>query len=110
RASDFRSEKHKRILGSKNIYNMNRIVILMAATVALSVSALSGIVRGEVVSPAQNLLVLPQSTTDTSMALLWDKPESHTNVTRYEVYQNDTLVGTTAADKTFYGASNLQPD
>lgn len=59
--------------------------------------------------PARNLLVLPQSETDTSLALLWDKPVVPDDVAGYEVYQNGALVATTAAGKTFYGAANLSP-
>jgi polygalacturonase len=59
--------------------------------------------------PPRNLLVLPQSETQTSIALLWDKPTNHENVAGYEVFQNDALVATTAPDKTFYEAANLTP-
>ena len=60
--------------------------------------------------PARDLLVLPQSETDASLVLLWDKPVVHDNVAGYEVYQNGELVATTAAGKTFYGAAHLVPD
>ena len=62
------------------------------------------------VAPPRNLLVLPQTETDSSLALLWDKPEPHDTVASYEVYQNDRLVATTAAGKTFFGAADLSPD
>ena len=59
---------------------------------------------------AQNLLVLPQSATDTTMALLWDKPDNHDNIAGYEVYQNGVLAATTAPGQTFYCVSNLNPN
>ncbi len=77
--------------------------------VALGMSWLSGTAGWAGVSPAQNLLVLPQTATDSSMTLLWDKPEPSTSVTRYELYQNDALIGTTAPDKTFFNATKLRP-
>jgi polygalacturonase len=58
----------------------------------------------------QNLLVLPQSETETSMALLWDKPDNHDNVAAYEVYQNGALAATTSPGQTFYCATNLTPN
>jgi polygalacturonase len=61
------------------------------------------------VLPARNLLVLPQSETETSLALLWDKPSEHENIAAYEVYQNGRLAATTVAHKTFYGVTNLAP-
>jgi polygalacturonase len=54
-------------------------------------------------------LVLPQSETETSLALLWDKPSEHENIAAYEVYQNGRLAATTVAHKTFYGVTNLAP-
>jgi YVTN family beta-propeller protein len=59
--------------------------------------------------PPRNLLVLPQSETVSSLALLWDKPITHENVAGYEVFQDGALVALTPPDKTFYGASNLAP-
>jgi len=61
------------------------------------------------VLPARNLLVLPQTQTESSLALLWDKPVEAGNVAGYEVYQDGALVATTAANQTFYGATNLAP-
>ncbi len=57
----------------------------------------------------QNLLVLPQSETETTMALLWDKPDNYDNVAGYEVYQNGVLAATTSPGQTFYCATNLAP-
>jgi polygalacturonase len=61
------------------------------------------------VSPPRNLIVLPQTETETSMALLWDKPADRANIAGYEVFQDGVLVATTAPDKTFFGAGNLVP-
>jgi polygalacturonase len=76
----------------------------------LTLSVLPGTTHAACVMPARNLLVLPQSQTDTSLALLWDKPLEHGNIAGYEVYQNGVLVATTAPNKTFHGATNLAPD
>ncbi len=66
--------------------------------------------QGLPVMSARNLMVLPQSQTETSVALLWDKPDNYENIVGYEVYQNGVLAGTTASNETFYGATNLAPD
>jgi polygalacturonase len=71
---------------------------------------LIGTSRAATVLPARNLLVLPQSETETSLTLLWDKPLEHDDIAGYEVFQNGELVASTAANKTFYGATNLEPD
>jgi polygalacturonase len=70
-------------------------------------STLTGTGRAAPVLPARNLLVLPQSETETSLALLWDKPIEHENIAQYDVFQNGKLVATTASNKTFYAAANL---
>ena len=88
---------------------MSRLAILLTMVI-WGVSTVGGTAGAQVVSPPQNLLVLPQSATDTSMALLWDKPEPNTDVTGYDVYQNDALVGATAANRTYFGATSLKPD
>ena len=82
----------------------------IAARLCFSLSLwLPAVAMSAPLQPARNLLVLPQSETDSSLALLWDKPEPHDAVAGYEVHQNEKLVATTAADKTFFGAANLAP-
>jgi polygalacturonase len=61
------------------------------------------------VSPPRNLIVLPQTETETSLVLFWDKPDDHANIARYEVFQDGALIATTAADETFLGVGNLAP-
>lgn len=61
------------------------------------------------VLPAQNLMVLPQSETETSLALLWDKPVNHENIASFEIYQDGARMATTPAGQTFYGATHLAP-
>ena len=91
-------------------HNMSRIVISCIALTAWGATLFGGGISPETVAPPRNLLVLPQTETDTSLALLWDKPEAPANVAGYEIYQNDDLVGKTPANRTFWGAINLQPD
>jgi polygalacturonase len=76
---------------------------------AMSLASPRARCRAATVLPPQNLLVLPQSETDSSMVLLWDKPADYANITGYEVYQNGTMVATTAKNSTFYGVANLTP-
>ena len=86
------------------------IMSMSVVTVLGTLTALPRTSRAAALLPARNLLVLPQSETEASMALLWDKPVVHDNVAGYVVYQNGALVATTAAGKTFYGATHLAPD
>ena len=76
----------------------------------LALVALPATIHAATISPAQNLLVLPQSETDSSLVLLWDKPKEQGNVVGYEVFQGGELVASTPPNKTFYGAKGLKPD
>lgn len=49
-------------------------------------------------------------TTYSSIAVIWDKPKDYKNITGYNVYIDDILVGAIAANATYYMAENLEPD
>jgi exo-poly-alpha-galacturonosidase len=86
-----------------------RLLAILMIVMFGNLIALSQTRKAAAVLPAQNLLVLPRSETETSIALLWDKPANHENIAGYEVSQNGVLVATTPPDKTFYGADKLVP-
>jgi len=56
----------------------------------------------------QNLLVPPESATETSITLLWEKPDVYKNVTGYNVYQDGKFIA--SSDKTNFSINNLRPD
>lgn len=59
--------------------------------------------------PPINVVVPPASTTYSSIAVMWDKPEDYDEITEYEVYINDKLAGITDESETFYTAEDLAP-
>ncbi len=89
---------------------MTRTLSIATILCAMVLAMLPKTSHAAYVLPARNLMVLPQSQTETSVALLWDKPDNYENIVGYEVYQNGVLAGTTASNETFYGATNLAPD
>src|SRR5699024_300360 len=56
----------------------------------------------------QRLTVPPESMTQHSITLLWDKPVDYSNVSRYYIYQNGRKVA--SSEKTNYTVENLTPD
>lgn len=46
------------------------------------------------VEPPRNLMSPPAAQTDSTIALLWDKPLDYSNVNSYEIYQDGKLAGT----------------
>lgn len=59
------------------------------------------------VAAPSNLAMAPASNTDTSVVLTWDKPSNYSNVSRYNVYLGDALVGST--DMTYFKVEGLAP-
>lgn len=55
----------------------------------------------------RNLMSPPASQTDTSIALLWDKPTEHINVVEYQIYINNKYHG--SCECTDYTLSDLAP-
>jgi len=55
----------------------------------------------------RNLIAPPESETDSSITLLWEKPESYESLLSYEVYQDEHLIAT--VNKTNYTAVGLVP-
>lgn len=55
-----------------------------------------------------NLITPPETKTETSITLLWDKPKNYQDVVGYEIYQGDFFVG--FSYKTNYTIKNLQPN
>jgi exo-poly-alpha-galacturonosidase len=53
----------------------------------------------------QNLMVPPLALDDSSITLIWSKPENYSNVVSYNVYQEGSRVGNTS--KLFYTAKEL---
>ncbi len=61
----------------------------------------------DILQPPQNLMVHPESETETSITLLWEPPGGPHDSIFYQVYQDTKLITTT--DKTFYTITNLTP-
>jgi polygalacturonase len=53
----------------------------------------------------QNLMVPPQAFDDSSITLIWSKPDNYPSVASYNVYQNGILIGNTT--KLFYNVTGL---
>ncbi|MDP4209742.1 MAG: glycoside hydrolase family 28 protein [Bacteroidota bacterium] len=56
----------------------------------------------------QNLMSPPETETETSITLLWDKPDVYKDIVVYNIYQNGKLAGTSA--KTNFTVKGLQPN
>jgi exo-poly-alpha-galacturonosidase len=60
-------------------------------------------------APAPRNLFIPKSAiTDSSITLLWDKPDSYKDIKRYSIYINNKRVGTSV--KTNYTVAGLSPN
>lgn len=59
------------------------------------------------ISAPTNAAIAPASNTDTSVVLTWDKPANYPQVSQYNIYLGDILVGTT--DMTYYKVTGLTP-
>jgi len=60
------------------------------------------------VESAQNVMVPPLAVDDSSITLIWSKPDNYENIVGYNVYQDGSLVGNTK--KLFYAArDSIEP-
>ncbi len=56
----------------------------------------------------KNLMAPPESATETSITLLWDKPDQYANISGYDIFQDGVFVAT--SEKTNLTISKLQPN
>lgn len=75
----------------------------------LSLLVCNGVVRAaESVESPGNLIAPPNSSTSTSVTLLWNKPVNYNHIQHYNVYLNGKKIAESA--KTNYTASGLKPN
>lgn len=67
------------------------LVLLLVMIQCLSMVSFAS---NDVLAP-QNLMTPPNAQTDTTITLLWDKPETYDNVEGYKIYNGGTYVGST---------------
>lgn len=86
--------------------------VCLAAFMSVNIAGLSGglTVHAAVLnlpSPA-NLRMTPNSSTDTSVVVAWEKPADYTKVTGYSIYVDGTLAGST--NMTYFKVAGLAPE
>jgi exo-poly-alpha-galacturonosidase len=87
----------------------NVLTLVIASALGAAAAAPPSDREAPAPQPPRNLIVLPRSETETTLALLWDKPADPAGVAGYEVVQDGSVVATTEPGRTFYGATGLSP-
>jgi len=75
-------------------------VILLAFSINISIASASNIPK--------NLKSPPGTETDSTIVLIWDKPENYKDITSYYVFENGKFIG--SSRMTNYTVNNLKPN
>ena len=84
----------------KSFYRPSIVLILL--------QCISCIVSGYDKKAPHNLIIPPESETETTITLLWNKPEKYAEVKRYAIFEDGRYIA--ASTKTNFTVTDLKPD
>lgn len=87
-----------------NRHFVSRLTLIALTLLCFGCHAVNATEPVHVIASPQNVMVPPLAVDDTSITIIWSKPQEYANVVSYNVYQNGSLASNTR--KLFYTAQD----